>query len=133
DQVAQAMTLPEGFKAQVMAAEPDVRQPIAMTIDARGRVWVAEAYQYPIRAEGDVGKDRVLIFEDTDGDGTLDKKTVFIDQLNLVSGIEVGMGGLWVGAAPYLLFVPDQNMDDVPDGPPVKKLTGWGYQDTHET
>ncbi len=133
DQVAAAMTLPEGFSVQVIAAEPDVRQPIAMTIDAKGRVWVAEAYQYPTRAQGDVGKDRVLIFEDTDGDGVLDKHKVFVDNLNLVSGIEVGMGGLWVGAAPYLLFIPDANGDDIPDGPAVKKLTGWGYQDTHET
>ena len=52
--------------------------------------------------------DRILIFEDTDGDGKFDKKTVFIEGLNLVSGIEVGFGGVWVGAAPYLLFIPDQ-------------------------
>ncbi len=133
DKVAEAMTLPDGFSVQTIAAEPDVRQPIAMTIDHRGRVWVAEAYQYPKRASGDEGKDRVLIFEDTDGNGTLDSHKVFADRLNLVSGIEVGFGGLWVGAAPYLLFIPDRNGDDVPDGPAIKKLEGWGYQDTHET
>jgi putative membrane-bound dehydrogenase-like protein len=133
DQVAAAMTLPEGFSVQVIASEPEVRQPIAMTIDAKGRVWIAEAYQYPNRAKGDEGKDRVLILEDTNGDGILDKSKVFADKLNLVSGIEVGFGGLWVGAAPYLLFIPDANGDDLPDGPAVKKLDGWGYQDTHET
>lgn len=133
NKVAEAMTLPNGFSVQVVASEPDVRQPIAMTIDHRGRVWVAEAYQYPIRAKGDNGNDRVLIFEDTDANGTLDSRKVFCEGLNLVSGIEVGFGGLWVGAAPYLLFIPDKDGDDVPDGPPVKKLDGWGLQDTHET
>ncbi len=133
NRVAESMTLPDGFRVQVMASEPDVRQPIAMTIDHRNRVWIAEAYTYPNRAEGDVGKDRVLIFEDTDLDGVLDSHKVFAEGLNLVSGIEVGFGGLWVGAAPYLLFIPDKNGDDIPDGPPVRKLDGWGYQDTHET
>ncbi|MFO0381988.1 MAG: PVC-type heme-binding CxxCH protein [Pirellula sp.] len=133
DKAAEEMILPDGFRAQVIASEPAVRQPIAMTIDHKGRVWVAEAYQYPIRAAGDEGKDRVLIFEDTNADGTLDSSKVFADNLNLVSGIEVGFGGLWVGAAPYLLFLPDENGDDVPDGPARKVLDGWGLQDTHET
>ncbi|MFY7875490.1 MAG: PVC-type heme-binding CxxCH protein, partial [Pirellula sp.] len=133
DKVAGAMTLPDGFSVQVIASEPVVRQPVAMTIDHRGRVWIAEAYQYPLRADGDVGKDRVLILEDTNGDGTLDSHKIFADNLNLVSGIEVGLGGLWVGAAPYLLFIPDKDGNDVADGPAIKKLEGWGYQDTHET
>ena len=133
DKVADAMTLPEGFSVQVIASEPVVRQPVAMTIDHRGRVWIAEAYQYPLRADGDEGKDRVLILEDTNGDGTLDSHKIFADNLNLVSGIEVGFGGLWVGAAPYLLFIPDKDGNDVADGPAIKKLEGWGYQDTHET
>jgi putative membrane-bound dehydrogenase-like protein len=75
----------------------------------------------------------VLIFEDSDGDGRFDKRQVFIEKLNLVSGLEVGFGGVWVGAAPYLLFIPDQNRDDRPDGPPQVLLDGWAYQDTHET
>ena len=128
-----AMKLPPGFKALVGAAEPDVKQPIAMAIDDRGRVWIAEAYEYPIRAKGDVGRDRILIFEDTDGDGTLDKHKVFKEGLNLVSGLEVGFGGVWVGAAPYLMFIPDANRDDVPDAEPKILLDGWGWQDTHET
>lgn len=133
DRVAEAMTLPEGFRVQVMANEPDVRQPIAMTIDARNRLWVVESYTYPIRAEGDLGRDRILIFEDNDLDGQFDTHKIFAEGLNLVSGIEVGFGGVWVGAAPYLLFIPDRDGDDVPDSAPVKKLDGWGYQDTHET
>ena len=78
-------------------------------------------------------KDRILIFEDTDGDGTFDKRTVFIEGLNLVSGIEVGFGGVWIGAAPHFLFVPMKPDDDKPAGKPQILLDGWGYQDTHET
>ncbi|MBM4004804.1 MAG: DUF1080 domain-containing protein [Planctomycetes bacterium] len=130
---ARAMKLPDGFQVQVGAAEPDVRQPIAMTIDERGRVWVAEAYEYPRRAKEGEERDRILIFEDTDLDGSLDKRTVFAEQLNLVSGIEVGFGGLFVGAAPHLLFIPDRDRDDRPDGPPEVLLDGWGFEDTHET
>ncbi|MFO0926189.1 MAG: PVC-type heme-binding CxxCH protein [Gemmataceae bacterium] len=78
-------------------------------------------------------KDRILIFEDTDGDGTFDKRTVFMEGLNLVSGLEVGFGGVWIGAAPYLLFVPIKPGEDKPAGKPQMLLDGWGYHDTHET
>jgi putative membrane-bound dehydrogenase-like protein len=132
-EAAARMVVPPGFKVQVGAAEPDVRQPIAMAIDDRGRVWIAEAYEYPVRAPEGKGRDRILIFEDTDLDGSLDKRTVFYEGLNLVSGLEVGFGGVWVGAAPYLLFIPDKNGDDVPDDKPQILLDGWGYEDTHET
>ena len=109
-------------------------QPIAICLDDRGRLWVAEAYTYPIRRRRKARrKDRILIFEDADGDGKFDKRTVFMEGLNLVSGIEVGFGGVWVGAAPYLLFIPDKDGDDKPDGEPQILLDGWGYQDTHET
>lgn len=130
---ANAMKVPEGFEVTVCASEPDVKQPIAMALDDRGRVWIAEAYEYPQRAKGDQGRDRILIFEDTTGDGKLDSRKVFIEGLNLVSGLEVGFGGVWVGAAPYLYFIPDANQDDVPDSDPKVLLDGWGYQDTHET
>src|SRR5262245_2096427 len=133
DDAAKAMTLPEGFTVTAFAGEPDVVQPIAMTLDDRGRLWVAEAYTYPVKAPKGQGKDRILIFEDTDGDGAFDKRTVFAEKLNLVSGLEVGFGGVWVGAAPELLFIPDKNGDDKPDGPPQVLLDGWEYQDTHET
>ncbi|GIW99760.1 MAG: hypothetical protein KatS3mg111_3093 [Pirellulaceae bacterium] len=132
-EAAAVMKVPDGFSVTVFAAEPDVRQPIAMALDDRGRVWIAEAYEYPRRAAGDRGRDRILIFEDTDGDDVFDRRTVFYEGLNLVSGLEVGFGGVWVGAAPYLMFIPDGNGDDVPDGPPQVLLDGWGYQDTHET
>ena len=133
EEAARAMTVPPGFSVKLFAGEPDVQQPIAMAFDDRGRLWVAEAYTYPLRAPEGEGKDRILIFEDTDGDGKHDKRTVFKEGLNLVSGIELGFGGVWVGASPYLLFIPDADGDDKPDGEPQILLDGWGYQDTHET
>ncbi|REK10270.1 MAG: DUF1080 domain-containing protein [Planctomycetota bacterium] len=132
-EAAEAMEVPPGFEVTLGAGEPDVMQPIAMAIDDRGRLWVAEAYTYPIRAPEGEGKDRILIFEDADGDGRLEKRKVFLENLNLVSGLEVGFGGVWIGAAPHLLFVPDRDGDDVPDGEPQVLLDGWGYHDTHET
>ena len=128
-----AMTLPPGFEAKLFAAEPDVVQPIAMAIDDRGRLWVAEGMSYPQKRPEGEGKDRILIFEDIDSDGHFDERTVFIDGLNLVSGLQVGFGGVWIGQAPYLLFVPDQNGDDVPDSEPQILLDGFHYEDTHET
>ncbi len=133
DEAARVMKLPEGFSVKVCAAEPDVKQPIGMALDDRGRLWVAEAYTYPVRAPEGQGKDRILIFEDSNGDGRFDKRTVFQEGLNLVSGLELGYGGVFVGAAPYLLFIPDRNGDDVPDGKPEVLLDGWAYEDTHET
>lgn len=130
---ARRMTVPEGFRVQLAAGEPQVHQPIAFAIDDRGRVWVAEAYTYPQRAPEGSGQDKILILEDTDGDGTLDSSKLFAEGLNLVSGLEVGFGGVWVGAAPYLLFIPDRDGDDRPDSEPQVLLDGFGYQDTHET
>ena len=133
EEAAKSMTLPPGFKATLFAGEPDVVQPIAFTIDDRGRLWVAESYAYPIRLPEDQARDRILIFEDSDGDGRFDTRKVFYDRLNLLSGIEVGFGGVWVGAAPNFLFIPDRDGDDKPDSEPVVLLDGWGWHDTHET
>lgn len=132
-EAARAMSAAPGFSVHLLAAEPDVRQPIAMCFDDRGRLWVAEAYSYPRRVAPEEARDRILILEDTDGDDTLDRRTVFQEGLNLVSGLEVGFGGVWVGAAPEMLFIPDADGDDAPDGPPQVLLDGWGWQDTHET
>lgn len=133
DDARAAMTVPPGFEVDLIAAEPRIHQPVAFTFDERGRIWVAEAHTYPIRASEGGGADRIVILEDSNADGQFDKRTVFAEGLNLVSGLEVGFGGVWVGAAPYLLFIPDHDGNDLPDGPPVTLLDGWGYQDTHET
>ncbi|MEM9481715.1 MAG: PVC-type heme-binding CxxCH protein, partial [Verrucomicrobiota bacterium] len=131
----EAMGVPPGFEVDLIAAEPELTQPIAMTFDASGRIWVIEGHNYPERSPGDysAGKDRVIIFEDTTGDGNFDLKKTFLEGVNLASGIEVGFGGVYIGAPPYLLFYADENQDDVPDGEPEILLDGWGYQDTHET
>ncbi|GEO04213.1 hypothetical protein AAE02nite_18770 [Adhaeribacter aerolatus] len=131
-EAAKSMTTKNGFSVKLAASEPEIIRPISFTIDARGRLWVAEAHTYPVRAPEGQGRDRVLIFEDTDGDGTLDKRTVFMEGLNLISAIEVGMGGVWLGSAPHLLFIPVDKSGDKPTGPPQILLDGWGINDTHE-
>jgi len=130
---AKTMRVPPGFSVDVIVAEPDLHQPIALAIDARGRLWVAEAFTYPQRAPEGLGRDDIVVFEDEDLDGSFEKRTVFLSGINLISGLEVGYGGVWIGAAPYFQFVPDANDDLVPDGPAQTLLDGWGYQDTHET
>lgn len=126
-----AMTVPEGFSVNVFAAEPDVVQPIAFTMDDRGRLWVLECTNYP-NSPGEP-KDKILILEDTNGDGKSDKRTVFYDRLTFASGIALGHGGVWVGAPPNLLFFPRRDDQDVFDREPEIVLDGWGAQDTHET
>jgi putative membrane-bound dehydrogenase-like protein len=125
------ITLPEGFSVTLFAAEPDIVQPIAMTIDHKGRLWVVENYSYPIWLGGPRGKDRILIFEDADHDGRFDRRTVFYDHGTNFTGIELGFGGVWVCATPNLLFIPDQNGDDRPDAEPVIKLDGWDTKAQH--
>ena len=130
-ETAAKMKLPPGFKVQVVTSEPDLVQPIAMTQDDRGRLWVLTNTNYPV-CPGEK-KDSILIFEDTDGDARADKRIVFYDKLTFSSGIEVGHGGVWIGAPPNLLFIPDKNGDDKPDAEPEIVLDGWGNEDTHET
>src|SRR5262245_1573473 len=123
-EAARTMVVPEGFQVTLFAGEPDVRQPIGFCIDDRGRLWVAEANNYP--KHGTRPGDRILIFEDADGDGRFDKRTVFYDQLNYVTGIEVGFGGAWVMSPPFFYFIPDRDGDDRPDGPAEVLLDGFG-------
>jgi len=121
------MKVPVGFRVELFAHEPDVQQPISITTDERGRLWVAECYTY---AESKVNfdatqKDRIVVLEDSDGDGRSDKRTVFASGLDKLTSVEVGFGGVWALAAPNLLFFPDKDRDDKPDGPPVVVLDGW--------
>jgi len=131
-EAAKSMTMQKGFTVKLAAAEPEIIRPISFTIDTRGRLWVAEAHTYPLRAPEGQGKDRILIFEDTNGDGTLDNRKVFMEGLNLISAIEIGMGGIWLGSAPQMLFIPVDKTGDKPAGPPQVVLDGWGLEDTHE-
>lgn len=125
EEAARTMVVPEGFRITLFAGEPDVRQPIAFAIDDRGRLWVAEAYAYP-KHSAQPGRDRIVIFEDEDGDGRHDRRSVFYEELNYVSGIEVGFGGAWVVSPPYFYFIPDRDGDDRPDGEPRVVLDGFG-------
>ena len=123
-EAAKTMEVPKGFNVTLFAGEPDIKQPIAFCIDDRGRLWVAEANNYPDKKAGK--KDRIIILDDTDGDGRHDKRIVFYDKLEYVSGIEVGFGGVWVMSIPNFYFIPDADYNGVPDGEPVVLLDGFG-------
>ncbi len=119
--------VPEGFHVSLFAGEPDVQQPISLTTDERGRLWVAENYTYSDSKTNfdNTLRDRIVILEDTDGDGRFDERTVFWDEGQKLTSVEVGFGGVWALCAPHLLFIPDANHDDVPDGKPVVVLDGF--------
>ncbi|MFM8471318.1 MAG: PVC-type heme-binding CxxCH protein, partial [Limisphaerales bacterium] len=143
-----------GLRWDLAATEPMVRQPLNLHFDERGRMWVVQYLQYPfpaglkitkydqyLRAIYDKvpppppnhfkGADRITILEDTNGDGIFDKAKDFVSDLNIARSVVTGRGGVWVLNPPYLLFYPDKNRDDIPDGPPVVKLSGFGLEDTH--
>src|SRR5215470_17208378 len=139
--------VPEEFEVKLFAGEPLVTNPVAFTVDEKGRIWVVECFEYPKRTPpGKAPRDRIVILEDTDGDGICDKRTVFAEgkdfpvpeerqkaglgAFDLCTGIEVGHGGVFVGAAPYLWFI--ENKNDKP-GKFEVLLKGFGSQDTHET
>ena len=149
-----AFTTPNDLAVDLLLNEPGIEQPVFLNFDERGRLWVVEYRQYPHpaglkmlsrdkfwRAIYDKvpppppnhfkGKDRITIHEDTDGDGTYDSSKIFLDGLNICTAVERGRGGVWVLNPPYLLFYPDKNNDDVPDGDPEVKLAGFGLEDTH--
>jgi putative membrane-bound dehydrogenase-like protein len=137
DEAVKHFRVPEGFEVRLFAAEPDVVNPVAMTWDDRGRLWVVELIDYPYStadksaAPNKLGKDRVKVLEDTDNDGRADKVTVFAEGLNLATAVAVGNGGVYVGAAPNLWFMKDTNGDDVADEKKVI-LNGFGLEDRHE-
>lgn len=128
---AARIRLPEGFTATLFAAEPDVVQPIAMAFDDRGRLWVVECLSYPDWRAGPAGPDRVVIFEDQDGDGRHDTRRVFWEQGRNLTGIELGAGGVFLCSTPELLFIPDADLDGTPDGPPRAVLDGWDLGARH--
>jgi glucose/arabinose dehydrogenase len=124
------MKVPPGFSVELVASEPDLVNPVAMTIDERGRFWITESLEYPRRQPGK-GQDRIKVFEDTDGDGRAEKVTVFAEGLNIPSGIAVGYGGVWVANSPDILFMQDTDGDGKADKTEVV-VTGFGRDDTHE-
>lgn len=118
--------VPPEFSASIFAAEPDIRQPIAMTFDTRGRLWVAECLTYAEDGAFDLElRDSIVILEDRDGDGRAETRSVFWDQAQHLTSIEIGFGGVWAMCTPQLLFIPDADGDGQPDGEPVVVLDGF--------
>ncbi len=135
DQAVAEMSVIDGYRVNAWAAEPMVVQPMAFCWDDRGRLWVAENRDYESRGQGfsNAGNSRILILEDTDHDGVADSRTVFMDGIVFPSALAVGFDGVFVGAPPNLLFVPDRNRDDKADVADIEvRLTGWGIRDRHE-
>ncbi|MEM9365561.1 MAG: PVC-type heme-binding CxxCH protein, partial [Planctomycetota bacterium] len=126
-EAARQLKLPTGFDATVFAAEPEVRNPIDLAWDHQGRLWIAENYTYGRREVHfrDDLRDRVVVFEDADLDGTPESRRVFLDTVTKLTSVEVGRGGVWLMCPPQLLFVPDADHDAVPDGPVQVKLDGF--------
>ncbi len=136
EEAVDEMSVQEGYEANVWVAEPDITQPMAFCWDHRGRLWVAENRDYESRGDGfsNSGDSRILILEDTDRDGVADSRKVFLEGIAFPAAIAVGFDGLFLGAPPHLLFVPDKNHDDRADLDDIEvRLTGWGIRDRHET
>ncbi len=123
------ISVPDGFKVTLFAGEPDVMQPITFDFDDRGRLWVVECFSYPDFKNQD--SDRIVIFTDTDGDGRFDERKVFLEKGHRLSGLALGFGGVWVTSAPELLFIPDANGDDLPDGKLIALLDGFTLKAGH--
>lgn len=136
DEAVAAMTIKDGYQVNAWAAEPMVTQPMAFCWDDRGRLWVAENRDYENRGKGfsNSGDSRIVILEDTDHDGKADSRKVFMEGIAFPAALAVGFDGVFVGAPPNLLFVPDKNGDDKADVADIEVLlTGWGIRDRHET
>src|SRR5829696_5456449 len=154
EEAVKRFKLPDGFSVRAVATEPMIRQPVSMSFDAQGRLWVLQYLQYPhyvglkpIKQDqylrtiydkvpeppphGPKGADKLTICYDPDENGVFRKSKDFVTGLNIASGFCIGNGGVYVVQPPYLLFYPDKNEDDVPDGDPHVLLSGFGMDDTH--
>ncbi len=132
DDAQRKFTVPDGYQMRLFASEPEVVNPVAMSWDDRGRLWVLELYEYPLGVKAGVkGRDRIKILEDVDGDGRVDTVKVFADGFSLATGLLVGNGGVYLGEAPNLWFLEDTNGDDLMDKK-TAVLTGFGLEDRHE-
>ncbi len=129
------MTLPEGYAVNLFASEvefPELENPVQITFDAKGRLWVACMPTYPQYLPGTPANCKILILEDTNGDGQADKKTVFADKLHVPTGLEVANGGVYVAQQPNLMFLKDTNGDDVADERTIV-LHGFDSADSHHS
>ncbi|HSQ55683.1 MAG TPA: PVC-type heme-binding CxxCH protein, partial [Gemmata sp.] len=130
-----SMTIGKGLKVTLFASEerwPELAKPVQMAWDTKGRLWVAAWPNYPHWKPGEPYNDKLLIFEDTDGDGKADTMKVFADHLQNPTGFEFYNGGVIVAQAPDIVFLKDTNGDDKAD---VREriLHGLDTADTHHT
>jgi glucose/arabinose dehydrogenase len=127
------MTLGKGLKINLFASEedfPELINPVQMSFDTKGRLWVATWPTYPHWKPGEEMNDRLLILEDTNGDGKADKCKTFVDHLHAPTGFEFWGGGVLVAQQPDLVFLKDTDGDDKAD---VRNrvLHGLDSADTH--
>lgn len=154
EEAIQQFSVAHDLEMDVVLDEPMVNQPLEISFDGRGRMWVVHYNQYPYPKglkitgldnhlrlkfdtipqpppEGLDGADRISVFEDTDGDGSFDTSTEAITGLNIATSVALGRGRIWVLNPPYLLSYPDKDGDGIPDGDPEVCLQGFGLEDTH--
>jgi putative heme-binding domain-containing protein len=122
--------LDPNLEISLYAENPLLAKPIHMNFDARGRLWVASSEVYPQIKPGQEASDKIIILEDTDGDGKAEKSTVFADGLLIPTGVEPGDGGAYVGQSTELLHFKDTDGDGQADRRRVV-LSGFGTEDTH--
>ena len=134
EDAVKSLTVPEGYKVELFASEkefPNLANPMQMSFDNKGRLWVATMPTYPAYRPGDaLPNDKILIYEDTDGDGKADKETVFADHLHLPIGFEFAPEGVYVSQEPNLVLLRDTNGDDKADSMEIV-LGGFDTHDTH--
>ena len=121
------------FEVNLFAGEeefPEIACPIQMRWDSQGRMWVSCSTTYPHVYPGDEPSDKLVILEDTDGDGKADKSSVFADDLHIPLSFEFGDGGVYVSEEPHLSFIKDTDGDGKADYR-EKVLTGFGCEDSH--
>lgn len=123
----------DGFEVTLFASETnEVVKPIQIRFDPDGRLWVAGSITYPQIVPGTLSNDRIVVLEDQDGDGRADRSTIFADGLQIPTGLELGDGGVYVGAATELLHLRDADGDGRADERRVV-LSGFGTGDAHQT
>jgi putative heme-binding domain-containing protein len=120
----------EGFEVNLFAADPLVAKPTQMNWDSRGRLWISTSSIYPMVVPGEIPNDKIVILEDTNGDGVADKSTVFADGLHIPTGVEPGDGGAYVANSTELIHLRDTDGDGKADQRRVL-LSGFGTEDTH--
>lgn len=132
EEAMKLIQVPVGFELKLFASEPDIVNPMAMSWDEQGRLWVIESEDYPnsFQELGKDANDRIKILEDTDGDGVADKFTVFAEGLNIATSLTFINDGVLVAQAPHFLFLKDTDGDGVADVRDTV-ITGWRKNDTH--